>query len=329
MDGKKKFREEFQRYIDDLYSKSELESILKRIKDHRSDEEIDQLTEQLWNNLEDETITGHIERSACEKEAWRLLAKSKRGNQYKIVRRIIYYSMTVAAIVLFVVKGFAFYETQLEKQIPMIAVTTKHGERKSIFLPDSTELAINSCTTVKYPKYFVGNSRYVELSGEGYFKVKHNPEKPFIVKMRNMSITVLGTIFNVKSHPLDQTDIVEVKEGKVQVDLPEAMMRITSGEHAIINKVSGSYSKEKDEKRIFAIWRNGGLRFDSTPIQDVAKELERVYSCKITFEGDKPFDNLITGIHEKTSLENILVSIEYVTGIHYRRTGNLIILYKN
>ena len=61
-----------------------------------------------------------------------------------------------------------------------------------------------------------------------------------------MSITVLGTIFNVKSHPYDQTDLVEVKEGKVQVDLPEAMMRISSGEHVIINKISDSYSKEKD-----------------------------------------------------------------------------------
>lgn len=61
-----------------------------------------------------------------------------------------------------------------------------------------------------------------------------------------MSITVLGTVFNVKSHPDDQTDLVEVKEGKVQVDMPEAMMRISAGEHATINKVLGSYSKEKD-----------------------------------------------------------------------------------
>ena len=91
---------------------------------------------------------------------------------------------------------------------------------------------------MKYPEQFVGNNRIVELTGEGCFKVTHNPEKPFIVKMENMSITVLGTIFNVKSHPYDQTDLVEVKEGKVQVDLPEAMMRISSGEHVIINKIS-------------------------------------------------------------------------------------------
>lgn len=59
----------------------------------------------------------------------------------------------------------------------------------------------------------------------------------------------------MKSHPYDQTDLVEVKEGKVQVDLPEAMMRISSGEHVIINKISDSYSKEKDimENLLFGV----------------------------------------------------------------------------
>jgi ferric-dicitrate binding protein FerR (iron transport regulator) len=82
-------------------------------------------------------------------------------------------------------------------------------------------------------------------------------------------------------------------EGKVQVDLPEAMMRISSGEHVIINKISDSYSKEKDIMEKFAIWRTGGIRFNSTPIQDVAKELERIYHCKVIFSGNKPYDNRI------------------------------------
>lgn len=329
MDENKKLKKEFQHYIDDIYSKDELKSILQAIKESHPNEAIDQLTEQLWNNLEDDTVVSHTEQTACEKEAWKLLEKSKKINQHNTLRKIIYYSITIAAMCILLIKGFAFYEAQKEKLMPIITTTTGYGEHKSIILPDSTELTINSCTTVKYPKKFIGGIRYVELSGEGYFKVKHIPEKPFIVKMRHMSVTVLGTIFNIKSHPLDQTDVVEVQEGKVQVDLPEAMMRISSGEHILIDKLSGSYSKKKGEKKMFAIWREGGLHFDSTPIQDVAKELERVYNCTIIFKGNKPFDNLITGIHENTSLEDILVSIEYVTGIRYTRNGNTVTLYNN
>ena len=308
------FKENFQRYIDGFYSKNELESILKQIKNYCTDEDIDQLAEQLWSNLGDETLANRFEKATCEKEAWKLLAKSKRVKRMEKVRRFIYYSLSTAALVFLMIKGFGYYEERVEKRTPIITVTTDYGEHKTIILPDNTELAINSCTMVKYPEQFVGNNRIVELTGEGCFKVTHNPEKPFIVKMENMSITVLGTIFNVKSHPYDQTDLVEVKEGKVQVDLPEAMMRISSGEHVIINKISDSYSKEKDIMEKFAIWRTGGIRFNSTPIQDVAKELERIYHCKVIFSGNKPYDNLLTGIHYRATLKDELKYIEYVIG---------------
>ena len=67
------FKENFQRYIDGFYSKNELESILKQIKNYCTDEDIDQLTEQLWSNLGDETLANRFEKATCEKEAWKLL----------------------------------------------------------------------------------------------------------------------------------------------------------------------------------------------------------------------------------------------------------------
>ena len=51
-------------------------------------------------------------------------------------------------------------------------------------------------------------------------------------------------------------------------------MRLTAKEQVLINTVSGEYSK-KTEDRGVAVWMKGGLRFYSTPIRDVAKELER------------------------------------------------------
>lgn len=60
------FKENFQRYIDGFYSKNELESILKQIKNYCTDEDIDQLTEQLWSNLGDETLANRFEKATCE-----------------------------------------------------------------------------------------------------------------------------------------------------------------------------------------------------------------------------------------------------------------------
>ena len=72
-----------------------------------------------------------------------------------------------------------------------------------------------------------------------------------------------------------------------------------------------------------AVWMKGGLRFYSTPIRDVAKELERVYNCRITFASGQDFNNLITGEHDNKSLEAVLKSIEFISGdIKYKKRGH-------
>ena len=38
------------------------------------------------------------------------------------------------------------------------------------------------------------------LTGEGYFDVAHNPEKPFIVKTGELNVRALGTAFNVLAY---------------------------------------------------------------------------------------------------------------------------------
>ena len=69
------FKENFQRYIDGFYSKNELESILKQIKNYCTDEDIDQLTEQLWSNLGDETLANNFHASFSQVAFSKRLAK--------------------------------------------------------------------------------------------------------------------------------------------------------------------------------------------------------------------------------------------------------------
>ena len=58
------------------------------------------------------------------------------------------------------------------------------------------------------------------------------------------------------------------------------------------------------------------------------KELERMYNCRITFAEGQEFNNLISGEHENKSLEAVLQSMEYTSGIRYRKEGNHIFLFK-
>ena len=67
---------------------------------------------------------------------------------------------------------------------------------------------------------------------------------PFVVRTKRLDVQVLGTRFDVKSYSTDEIVSVSVESGKVQVDLPEAMMRLTAKEQVLINTVSGEYSKK-------------------------------------------------------------------------------------
>ena len=55
------------------------------------------------------------------------------------------------------------------------------------------------------------------------------------------------------SYSTDEIVSVSVESGKVQVDLPEAMMRLTAKEQVLINTVSGEYRK-KQKIRGVAVW---------------------------------------------------------------------------
>lgn len=241
-------------------------------------------------------------------------------------RRVMTIAASVAAVIAIVTGSISYFRYMSEQQITFAEISTSFGEKKRVELPDGTILVLNSCSQVRYPDSFQGDIRKVELEGEGYFRVAHNEDMPFIVQTKRLDVRVL-TRFDVKSYSTDEIVSVSVESGKVQVDLPEAMMRLTAKEQVLINTVSGEYSKKKEERGV-AVWIKGSLRFNSTPIRDVAKELERVYNCQITFASGQEFDNLITGEHDNKSLESVLKSIEFISDINYKKEGRNILLYK-
>ncbi|GHT56821.1 hypothetical protein FACS189446_8930 [Bacteroidia bacterium] len=152
---------------------------------------------------------------------------------------------------------------------------------------------------------------------------------PVIGITGNFDVKVLGTEFNVKAYGSDEIHTVNVKNGKVQVEMSEATIRLVADERFEINSLSGEYGKSK-AKRQSDIWQERYLSFDKTPIRDVANELERLYNCRIIFKEGQSFDNLISGEHYNRDLESVLKSIRYASEIKYKydKENNEIIFYK-
>lgn len=326
MKDTKKEKADFRRYLDDMYTRDEASQLLKTLRNAGQSEVIEELASDVWEESLDCQPVTDLEREKYKKEARHLL-KHIAHRKRTLFRRMAAVAASVAAIVCIVFGSIGYFNYMAEQKVTFAEVATSFGEKKQITLPDGTLLVLNSCSQVRYPDRFTGDTRRIELKGEGFFRVARNEAMPFIVKTGHFDVRVLGTHFDVKAYPTDEIVSVSVESGKVQVDLPEAMMRLRASEQVLINTLSGEYSKRKEERGV-AVWIKGELRFNSTPIRDVAKELERVYNCRITFAAGQEFNNLISGEHGNKNLESVLQSIEYISGVKYKKEGRNILLYK-
>ena len=86
-------------------------------------------------------------------------------------------------------------------------VVEKGGRANTLLLSDGSKIILNASTRFKYPTSFNGDERVVHLEGEAYFEVAKNHSKPFIVKLKNQQITVLGTSFNIQAFNDDRFSV--------------------------------------------------------------------------------------------------------------------------
>ena len=85
-------------------------------------------------------------------------------------------------------------------------LSTPRGGIFQLVLPDGTKVWLNSASSITYPTAFNGKQRNVSITGEAYFEVAKDKEKPFHVAVNDMNIEVLGTHFNINSYA-DETEV--------------------------------------------------------------------------------------------------------------------------
>ena len=133
----------------------------------------------------------------------------------------------------------------------------------------------------------------VVLSGEGYFKVAHNPKHPFVVQTKNLNVTALGTEFNVFAYPDEETTSATLVEGKVRVEkitksgYVKVLGEMDPGQHVCYNIESNKVKGSKGDIEKFVSWREGKLIFENDPIDVIAKRLSRWYNVEIVFADEE------------------------------------------
>lgn len=221
------------------------------------------------------------------------------------------YSRTVkiAAIAITLI-GIGFLANYLINNGNISQVAAK-GEKKTIFLPDGSLVFLNSNSSISYSKNFK-NKRELELTGEAYFEVKSNPEKPFLVETEKIKTRVLGTSFNIQAYKNSQTK-VSVNTGKVEVDLKDISEKIIliKNQQLSLNNPNGPVLT-KDNSEDFIAWTKNTIVLKNTSLGEAAKILENWYDIEINFTNKELQELKISGKFKNEKFINILKSIAIV-----------------
>ncbi|MHA4844644.1 FecR family protein [Flavitalea antarctica] len=224
------------------------------------------------------------------------------------------------------------------KAAAMSEISTKNGSKTKTVLPDGSRVWLNAETTLTYNESFGKDNREVKLIGEAYFIVVKDSANPFIIHTPRMDLRVLGTSFNVKSYPGEETSEAALISGSLEIRLtagdrkkiilrPSQKLVISNDSVPRPDKQNAGKSvdepamairdvthfKQADSIIIETSWVENQLVFQDEALVDIASKMEKWYGVQIEFEKEFLKDLRFTGIFEKETIQQALHALS-ITG---------------
>ncbi len=265
--------------------------------------------------------------------------------------RKMYIALAVAASILTAVFVFS---SQLKTDNKSLAVkepneiTTNNGSRTKVQLPDGSVVWLNAGSKIKYDENFGNTTRDVVLSGEAFFDVVKNKEKPFIIHTPSIDIKVLGTAFNVKAYPKEPTTETSLIRGVIEVTIKNRSgnkIILSPNEKLIVennpagNRQSSSAHKpgpvvsinpikpNRNDSTINEIqWVQNRLVFDDEPLQDIVLKMERWYNVSIEIKTEELLSKRISGSFVNENIDQALEALSITGRFRYKRINNTIFI---
>ena len=222
-------------------------------------------------------------------------------------------------------------------------ISTKNGSKTNIVLPDGSKVWLNAGSKITYDKVFGEQLREVTLTGEAYFDVVHNAERPFIIHTRAMDIKVLGTEFNVKSYPDEKTTETSLIRGSIEVTLRDkrAERIILKPNEKLV--VSNEIPEEKratpkrakmlkhtpiinlgtlnyfslDSTVLETSWVNNRLIFEDESFEEIALKMSRWYGVNFHFNDEQVKNLRFTGNFRNETVWEALTAMQITADFNF------------
>jgi len=204
-------------------------------------------------------------------------------------------------------------------------VVTPKGRKWQLTLSDGTRVWLNAASSVRYPISFVGKERIVEVSGETYFEVAPDKNRPFKVNVTEKgNIEVLGTHFDVNAYDDEEAMKTTLLEGSVRVIRGRSSSLLSPGQQAVLGNGTDDIKVMNDAniEEVMA-WRNGRFIFSDMDLKSIMRQLTRWYDVDVVYEGKVPEIRVGGIIHNDVYLSTVMEFLGE-NGVHYKIEGKKI-----
>jgi len=329
------------KYLDNTLNSAETQRLQEWIRSDPQNRKMLQNIEQIWNTpgralseprtdlawqkckqaagIDTEDIPKHI--------SLRLPEKNTPLRQNSWHKKLWRYA---AVFLILILIPFAF--SLFTDPPPLKELHVQKTQKMKVTLSDGTRIALDAGSTIHYPENFNSPVRQVYLSGEGYFEVTSNPEKPFIVKTNGALIRVLGTKFNIRAwqQRSDARVTVAVLEGNVslQTETPSRGSQkviISAGQMSELIPHEAPTPPRSVNIRKYTSWMEREMHFENASLGEVLGQLERWYDREIILPDSSLSNSRVTLFIEDKPITETLHIISMMKNLSFREEGHKII----
>ncbi len=182
------------------------------------------------------------------------------------------------------------------------------GEQQALVLADRSRVTIGSASEVV--SHFTREARAVDLrAGEAFFEVQPDHARPFVVKAGGVTVTAVGTKFDVRR--TSERTIVSVTEGAVDVvgdgaartsTIPNTRqpalvtpVRVSAGQQAVLATSQPGLTVSDVNPAVATAWRDGRLEYVMEPLSSVIDDVNRYATHRIEIRDPHLRELVFTG----------------------------------
>ncbi len=206
-------------------------------------------------------------------------------------------------------------------------VEAVRNEGGMVILPDGSTVRPVGDSRVTVAEDFDAH-RHVILSGEAFFSVTRNAERPFTVEAEELTVTVLGTEFNVKAWAGESEKVVSLVSGSVEIEGGGQSVELMPMERFVYDNATGEGDVAPFTSGQIDRWRFGRMEIDDLSLEQALRAVGDFYDKKVEIEGGLPENRGVTTIlDDDVAIGEALEAIRLINDVfEYTLRGDTILI---